>query len=127
VLFVCLHGAAKSVLGAAYFQRLADGRGVKLRAEFVGTQPDAELAPRVARELRADGIDLGERRPRALTPADVTTASRIVSFGCDLGGLAGDREVERWDDVPNVSDGYEAARDAIVKRLPDLLARCGKG
>jgi hypothetical protein len=57
--------------------------------------------------------------------ADVTTASRIVSFGCDLGKLAGDREVERWDDVPNVSDGYEAARDAIVRRLPDLLGRCG--
>jgi protein-tyrosine-phosphatase len=126
VLFVCLHGAAKSVLGAAYFQRLADERGVKLRAEFVGTEPEPELAPRVARELSADGIDLGGRRPRALTPADVTTASRVVSFGCDLGKLAGDRKVERWDDVPNVSDGYEAARDAIVKRLPELLARVSR-
>jgi len=124
VLFVCLHGAAKSVLGAAYFQRLAEDRGVKVRAEFVGTEPDPELAPRVVRELRADGIDLAGRRPRAITPADVTMASRIVSFGCDLGKLAADREVERWDEVPAVSEGYEAARDAIVKRLPDLLTRC---
>jgi len=126
VLFVCLHGAAKSVLGAIYFQRLADERSVKLRAEFLGTEPDAELAPRVVRELRADGIDLGGRRPRAVTPADVTTASHIVTFGCDLGKLAAEREVERWDDIPNVSDGYEAARDAIVKRLPELLARVSR-
>jgi protein-tyrosine-phosphatase len=126
VLFVCLHGAAKSVLGAAYFQRLADARGVKLRADFAGTEPEPALAPRVVRELRADGIDLAGRRPRAVTPADVTTASRIVSFGCDLGTLAGDCEVERWDDVPAVSDGYEAARDAIVERLPGLLARCAR-
>jgi len=29
--------------------------------------------------------------------------------------------VERWDDVPTVSDGYARARDAIVKHLEQLL------
>jgi hypothetical protein len=49
----------------------------------------------------------------------------VVSFGCDL-----DRSVRartampplvRWDDIPAVSDGYDAARDEIVRRLIPLL------
>ena len=33
VLFVCLHGAAKSVLAAAEFERLARARGLPVTAE----------------------------------------------------------------------------------------------
>lgn len=122
VLFVCLHGAAKSVLAAADFQRLADARGVRVHAAFAGTEPDPEIAPRVANELRAEGIDLGGRKPRRVTREDVAAASRIVSFGCDLaefgpGGVA----VERWDDVPAVSEDFQKARAAIAARLPRLL------
>ena len=32
--------------------------------------------------------------------------------------------IERWDDVPAVSENFKAARDAIVARLPRLLAEC---
>jgi len=121
VLFVCLHGAAKSVIAAAYFQRLADARGVRLRAAFAGTEPDPEIAPRVASELKAEGIDLSGQRPRAVTREDVATATRIVSFGCDLTALAPAVAVERWDDVPAVSEDFQKARAAITARLPRLL------
>ena len=84
VLFVCLHGAAKSVLAAADFERLARERGLDLRAEFAGTEPDPAIAPRVAQALLAEGVDLGDRRPRRVTRADVERASRVVAFGCDL-------------------------------------------
>jgi hypothetical protein len=53
------------------------------------------------------------------------SASRIVTFGCDLAALGPKVAVDRWDDVPAVSDGYEAAREAIdarVARLVDELA-----
>ncbi len=30
--------------------------------------------------------------------------------------------MERWDDVPAVSEGFEAARDAIVARVSARLA-----
>ncbi len=109
VLFVCLHGAAKSVLAAAYFQRMAEGRGLPVRASFAGTEPDPEIAPRVLKELRADGIDLGDRRPRQVTGDDIARAWRVVSFNCDLSGLARPgRQVERWDDVPPVSEDFSA-------------------
>ena len=34
VVFVCLHGAAKSVIAASLFDRLAQSRGLDVRATF---------------------------------------------------------------------------------------------
>src|SRR5262245_44043426 len=45
VLFVCLHGAAKSVVAAAHFRRVAAARGLAVDAAAAGTEPDPELAP----------------------------------------------------------------------------------
>jgi hypothetical protein len=44
ILFICEHGAAKSVIAAAYFDILAGERGLKYRATFRGTNPDPTLA-----------------------------------------------------------------------------------
>ena len=121
VLFVCLHGAAKSVLAAADFERLARARGLEVRAVFAGTEPDPEIAPKVLDELLAEGVDLRGQRPRRVTREDVTGASRVVTFGCELGPLAAGAPVERWDDVPAVSDDFRKARAAIDARLVRLL------
>ena len=121
VLFVCLHGAAKSVLAAADFERLARERGLDARAEFAGTEPDPEIAPRVLAALGAEGVDLGGRRPRRVTRADVESAARVVTFGCDLGALAAaGPPIEQWD-VPAVSDDFGKARAAIDARLARLV------
>ncbi len=46
-----------------------------------------------------------------------------MEFGCDLTALAPpDAAIERWGDVPAVSEGYAAARDAMTARLHRLLA-----
>ena len=121
VLFVCLHGAAKSVLAAADFERLARARGLEARAVFAGTEPDPEIAPKVLGELLAEGVDLRGQRPRRVTPEDVAGAWRVVTFGCELGPLAAGVPVERWDDVPAVSDDFRKARAAIDARLVRLL------
>ena len=122
VLFVCLHGAAKSLVASRHLERIAREQGRGLRAVYAGTEPDPELNPAAVAGLRAEGIDTGGERPRRVTAADVARASRVISFGCDLGALAPGAAVERWDDVPAVSENYRAARDAIVSRLPALLA-----
>jgi protein-tyrosine-phosphatase len=126
VLFVCLHGAAKSLVAARHLERLARERGTSIRAEFAGTNPDPELTPAAVAGLRAEGLEAGGRPPRRVTADDVRRAARVVSFGCDLGALAPGVSVERWDDVPAVSENYRAARDAIVARLPALLAAAGR-
>jgi len=122
VAFVCLHGAAKSVLAAACFERLAEARGVGARALAAGTEPDPEIAPVVLRSLLAEGIDLRGQQPRRVTPDDLAGAAAVVSFGPDLSALvAPGRAIVRWDDVPALSEDFEAGRAAILARLPALL------
>jgi protein-tyrosine-phosphatase len=121
VLFVCLHGAAKSVVAAAHCRRAAAARGLALTAVAAGAEPDAGLAPGAVKGLAADGLAAAPARPRPLTLYDLSAATRIVSFGCDVRPLAG-QAVERWDDVPAVGDGYDAARDRIVAHVERLVA-----
>jgi protein-tyrosine-phosphatase len=125
VLFVCLHGAAKSVIGAAHFRRLAAARGLALDAVAAGTEPDAELAPGAVKGLAADGLRATPSRPRPVTLYDLASASRIVSFGCDVAPAKGQR-VDQWE-VPAVSDGYAAARDRIVAQVERLVSELATG
>jgi hypothetical protein len=123
IVFVCLHGAAKSVVAAEHFKRLAADRGLAVDVRARGTEPDPELTPAAVAGLRADGFDVGAARPRLVTPGDLAGAWRVVEFGCDLTALApAGAAIERWGDVPAVSEGYAAARDAMTARLHRLLA-----
>ncbi len=123
VLFVCLRGSGKSLIAAEYFRRLAAQRGSNARAVAAGIDPDHEIPLKVREGLLKDGIDVGAVRPRRVTPEDLIEAWRVVSFGCDLSGVAPPEvSVERWDDIPAVSAGFDRARDEIVARLPGLLA-----
>jgi hypothetical protein len=54
IIFVCEHGAAKSILSAAIFNKLAAERGLNFRAIARGTNPDPEISPKVARGLQAE-------------------------------------------------------------------------
>jgi protein-tyrosine-phosphatase len=120
VLFVCLHGAAKSVIGAAHFRRLAAERGLSIGAVAAGTEPDAALAPGAVKGLAGEGLTPAPSHPRPVTLYDLSSAARVVSFGCPVGPVKGQR-VEQWD-VPNVSDGYGSARDRIVANVERLVA-----
>ena len=122
VLFVCLHGSAKSLIAAEYFNRLASTRGLPARATSTGTEPDDAIPPRVTQGLGADGIDVQGRQPRRPTQADVDGSVVVVTFACDLGDLASRApRIERWDDVPAVSEDFKRARDVIVTHVTTLL------
>jgi len=125
VLFVCLHGAAKSVIGAAHFRRLAADRGLAMEAVAAGTEPDPELAAGAVKGLASEGLRATASRPRPVTLYDLVSASRIVSFGCDIAQAKG-RRVDQWE-VPAVSDGYGAARDRIVAQVERLVSELAAG
>jgi hypothetical protein len=117
VVFVCEHGAAKSVVAAAWLRRLADDAGLPLDAVACGTDPSPELSPHAMAGLAGDGL-----APAPLGGDELRRAWRIVRFGQELPlPTPSTVPVETWD-VPAVSDGYDAARDVIVKRLRRLLA-----
>lgn len=124
ILFVCLHGSAKSLIAAEYFRRLAAQKGLNVHATSAGTEPDPEIPPRVVERLLEDGIDVRGRRPRAVTEGELAGAARVVAFGCDLSTMTPPGVVlERWDDIPAVNADFQAARDAIVARLERLLTK----
>jgi len=123
IVFLCPHGAAKSVIAAAYCQQLADRQNVPLRVTAAGTEPDAKVSPAVLELLRMEGIDIADQRPRRVTPEELVAASRIISLGCDLGDLqTADTVVEYWDDVPPPSQNLLLARDQIRAHVEQLVA-----
>jgi arsenate reductase (thioredoxin) len=122
VLFVCLHGAAKSVIAAEYLRLLAARRGIRIETSAAGVEPDVEIPPTVVSSLLAEGVDVRGRQPIAVQREMLERADRVVSFGCDLSDVApGGAVVTEWMDVPAVSDGYVTARDEIVRRVTLLL------
>jgi arsenate reductase len=127
VLFMCPHGAAKSVLASAYFERLAKERGLNVRVLSAGTEPDATVAPAVATHLQRQGYATSATTPRKATADDMAQADLVISLGCDLSGLPTPRgTLVQWDDVPAPSADFAKADEAIrakVIALVDELVR----
>lgn len=121
IVFVCEHGSAKSVVAAAHFNKLASERNLNVRAISRGTDPDKEIPSKIAQELQAEDLVAGEPKPKKLSRDDVAGALRVVTF-CDLpedyNRLA---TVERWSDVPPISENYNKSRDAMLAHINQLL------
>ena len=121
VLFVCLHGSAKSFIAARHFERMAAARGLRVQARSAGLEPDPVVPPHVIAGLAEDGIDVLPAIPASATAELAEDVSQVIAFGCDVSAVGIERDVIQWSDVPAVSDGYGPARDAIVARLHALL------
>jgi len=121
IIFVCEHGAAKSVIAATYFNKLASEQHLNIHAVARGTHPDKELSPKTIAGLREDSLIPTESIPKKLSLADVESAQRIIAF-CELPVEYQNKvAIEQWDDIPPVSENYEKARDVIIARLNQLL------
>jgi protein-tyrosine-phosphatase len=121
VLFMCPHGAAKSVLASAYFQKLAKERGLNVRVDAAGTDPDPEIGKAVAAHLTKTGYALPIEKPRRVTPRDLQEADLVVSLGCDLTGLPQPRgTLLKWD-VPGPGENFTASDQAIRKHVEELV------
>ena len=121
IVFVCEHGAAKSIVAAAYFNKLARERNLRYRAIARGTAPQELISVSAAKGLEADGLTATEEKPVGLTKEDISGAFRVVGF-CSLPEDAhGSVTIEEWNDVPTVSEGYDKARDTIVEHVKRLL------
>jgi protein-tyrosine-phosphatase len=122
VLFMCPHGAAKSVLASAYFQRAAKERGLNVRVLSAGTHPDPAVAPAVADHLSKNGYAVPISKPRLVTASDVSAADVVISLGCDLKDVAVPREkLVEWNDVPPPSENFDAADQTIRQRVVQLV------
>ncbi len=111
VLFVCPHGAGKSRMAAAFFNRVApDG----WRATTAGHEPSETVSPNAVRLLAGGDAEalLDREPPRPIAAVDSPT--RLVAIDCDVPGA------ERWNLDNREFD--DAMRDEIRGRV-EALAR----
>jgi arsenate reductase (thioredoxin) len=123
VLFVCEHGAAKSVIAAAHFNKLAKERGLPHRAIARGTNPDPIVSPKVVSGLQSEGLTVAREKPKLVADNEVTGATRIITLGCKLPQKA---SVTDWNDVPPVGQDFGAASRNIRNHVERLLAELSK-
>ena len=129
IIFVCEHGAALSVVAAAYFNKLARERHLILHAMARGTTPQKDIAVSAREGLKADGVPFETTHSQALSTSDAARAIRIVAFAPIPARYSRITRVQTWADVPPTKDNYGLARDAILKHLAELfreLERDGK-
>lgn len=122
IVFVCEHGAGKSVVASQYFNKLAAERGLAVRAIARGAEPQAELSVSAVQGLTEDGLPPGPGAPRPLTASEARSAARVVAFDCAQPAMAAvGRTAACWDDVPATGDDYGRARDRIRAHVEALL------
>lgn len=127
VLFVCRHGAAKSVLAATELERIAEAHGIEIKARAGGIEPDDQTAPAVLALLR-EGAPLGAERPRRVTEDDIQASSLTITFNLDESELpARPTRTLAWDDVPAVSERPRDAREVIDRHILELLELVTRG
>jgi arsenate reductase (thioredoxin) len=121
VVFVCEHGAARSVIAAAYFNRLAAERHLPYHAIARGTAPQENLSVATVKGLEADGVFYDRARPKGLAAADAADAVRIVAFCPVDQSFSQTVRVDEHEDVPDISKDYGAARDKIVGYVKQVI------
>lgn len=123
VMFVCVHNAGRSQMGAAYAAHLSGG-AVEVRS--AGSAPAESINPAVREAMLEDGIDISAERPKILTPEAVQASDVVITMGCGdaCPFFPGTRYLDWQLDDP-AGQGVEAVRpirDEIKARVTALLA-----
>jgi len=121
VAFVCLHGSAKSLIAAEYFNRLAVERNLPFRATTSGPEPYREVPENVVAGLKSRGIDV--RAVPACADHGRETRRHRPDRVVRLRRLASSKPEERWDECPAVSSDFDTAWTFITGRVEKLISR----
>lgn len=127
VLFVCVHNSGRSQMAEAFFNQLAGGKAKALSA---GTNPADSVNPTVIRAMHEVGIDVGGKRPKALTMEMIDQADKVVTMGCGVEEVcpATFVETEDWgleDPEGKPLDEVRRIRDEIRARVAMMLEEAG--
>ena len=123
VLFLCPHGAAKSVLAMIYFEWLAAKENLTVNVKNAGTEPDSAINPKVDAQLKTEGIEFSGFVPPLLRDEDLEEADLVVSIGCiSAESIPADTRYLDWSDVPMLSDDFDVCRSVIFEKVEQLVA-----
>ncbi|MFD4971568.1 arsenate reductase ArsC [Streptomyces sp. NPDC058424] len=126
VLFVCVHNAGRSQMGAAFLTHLAGDR-VKVRS--AGSAPADAVNPAVVEAMKEVGVDISARKPKVLTTEAVRSSDVVITMGCgDACPVFPGKRYLDWQLEDPAGQGVEAVRpirDAIEQRVRELLGELG--
>ena len=123
VLFVCVHNAGRSQMGAAYTHHLSGGAVEVLSA---GSAPAESINPAVREALLEEGIDIRGEAPKILTTDAVQDSDVVITMGCgDACPFFPGKRYEDWkldDPAGQGIDAVRPIRDDIKRRIQELIA-----
>jgi arsenate reductase (thioredoxin) len=117
VIFVCEHGAGKSVVAAAYFNKIAKERNLDWEASCRGTNPDEEVSAPTKEGLSSDNLLDPKLSPQKLAQPDTANVERIILFTKLPDDFKTTIKSEDWSSLPNIDSKYELRRDALIKQI----------
>ena len=79
VLFLCVHNAGRSQIGAGWLRHLA---GDRIRVLSAGSSPSETVNPTAVEAMAEVGVDISSNRPQLWTEAMVRDVDVVVSMGC---------------------------------------------
>jgi arsenate reductase (thioredoxin) len=122
VLFVCLHGSAKSQMAAAHFNRMARNRGLPYTAISRAIEPDKDIPPSIRAGLAGEGLEPVSEVPVSLTADEASRAMKVFAFNEVPLDRKGTAMVTLWSDVSPATEDYNRARDAIVRHVEGVVS-----
>ncbi|MGG7306454.1 arsenate reductase ArsC [Curtobacterium sp. AB451] len=123
ILFVCVHNAGRSQMGAGYAKALGGDRVQVLSA---GSAPKDQINPIAIQAMAEDGIDIASNQPKILTTDAVRESDAVITMGCgDACPIFPGKRYEDWeltDPAGKGIDDVRPIRDEIKTRVQALLA-----
>lgn len=129
ILFVCVENSCRSQMAEAILNKLAEDRGMTIRAMSAGTNPATQVNPLAIQVLREMGIDATHQKPKLLTQEMLKKADRVITMGC----LAKDvcpaiflPKTEDWgmeDPSGKPIEKFREVRDMIKGKVEELLSK----
>jgi protein-tyrosine-phosphatase len=123
VVFVCEHGAGRSVIASAYFNKLAQEQNLNYQAVFRGLIPDSTLSTDTKKGLTKDGFVTIGWTTKAISNQDIEKAAQIIALDCNLErDVSLNKPMQKWSNIPTITGNYEAARDFIYAKVKEYVA-----
>ncbi|QFR02255.1 arsenate reductase ArsC [Streptomyces phaeolivaceus] len=126
VLFVCVHNAGRSQMGAAFLAHLG---GDRVEVRSAGSAPADSVNPAVVEAMKEVGIDISARTPKVLTTEAVRSSDVVITMGCgDACPVFPGKRYLDWqldDPAGRSAEAVRPIRDAVEQRVRALLAELG--
>jgi protein-tyrosine-phosphatase len=135
VAFICVQNAGRSQMSTAFAERERERRGLEDRVEILtgGTRPAEAVHEVVVEAMGEEGIDLSDRRPRAITTEQLESCDYVATMGCstlELDADAAEVDVRDWalpdphgEGIERVREIRETVRDRVNGLFDEIEGR----